>query len=172
MFCILKMRKCILPTFQNITQIVKTIYLFNNSKRRRIALSCRRKIISIIERNNFKNKGDFYCLVCLNSLRTKKNLNRTHKKVCENKDCCNIVMPSEETKKSEFNQYHKFDKVPFIIYADLECLIEKIDRCKNNRGNSCTTKVCEHVPSGFSMSTTFSFRGLENKHDVCKDTIV
>ena len=81
-------------------------------------------------------------------------------------------MPSEETKKWEFNQYHKFDKVPFIIYADLECLIEKIDRCKNNRGNSCTTKVCEHVPSGFSMSTTFSFRGLENKHDVCKGTIV
>ena len=101
-----------------------------------------------------------------------KKLNRTHKKECENKDCCNIVMPSEETKISEFNQYHKFDKVPLIIYADLECLMEKIDRFKNNRGNSCTTKVCEHVPSGFSMSTTFSFRGLENKHDVCKGMIV
>ena len=81
-------------------------------------------------------------------------------------------MPSEETKISEFNQYHIFDKVPFIIYADLECLIEKIDRCKNNPENSCTTKVGEHVPSGFSMSTIFSFRGLENKHDVYKGTIV
>ena len=101
-----------------------------------------------------------------------KKLNRTHKKECENKDCCNIVMPSEETKISEFNQYHKFDKVPLIIYADLECLMEKIGRCKNNRANSCTTKVCEHVPSGFSMSTIFSFRGLENKHDVYKGTIV
>ena len=28
---------------------------------------------------------------------------------------------------SEFNQYKKFDKARFIIYADLECLIEKID---------------------------------------------
>ena len=32
-------------------------------------------------------------------------------------------MPSEDTEILEFNQYQKFDKVPFIIYADLECLI-------------------------------------------------
>ena len=29
----------------------------------------------------------------------------------------------------------------------------KIDRCKNNPQNSCTTKVSEHVSSGSSMST-------------------
>ena len=40
--------------------------------------------------------------------------------------------PSEDTKILEFNQYKKSEKVPFIIYADLECIIEKIDGCKNN----------------------------------------
>ena len=35
-------------------------------------------------------------------------------------------MPSEDTKMLEFNQYQKFDKVPLIIYADLECIVEKI----------------------------------------------
>ena len=39
-------------------------------------------------------------------------------------------MPSKDTKILEFNQYQKSDKAPFIIYADLECVIEKIDRCK------------------------------------------
>ena len=39
-------------------------------------------------------------------------------------------MPSEDTKILEFNEYQKCDKAPFIIYADLECLIRKIDRCK------------------------------------------
>ena len=29
-----------------------------------------------------------------------------------------------------FNQYKNFDKAPFVIYTDLECLIEKIDGCK------------------------------------------
>ena len=41
-------------------------------------------------------------------------------------------MPSEETKILEFNKYCKSDKTPFIIYADLESLIKKIDKCKDN----------------------------------------
>ena len=74
-------------------------------------------------------------------------------------------MPSEDTKVLEFDQYQKSDKVPFIIYPDLECTIEKIDGCKNNPENSSTTKVSEHIPSSFSMSTISSFRSIENKHD-------
>ena len=75
-------------------------------------------------------------------------------------------MPSEDTKILEFNQYQKSDKAPFIIYADLECIIEKIDGCKNNPENSSTTNSSKHIPSGFSMSTISSFRSIENKYDV------
>ena len=50
-------------------------------------------------------------------------------------------MPFEDIKILEFNQYQKSDKAPFVTYADLECLIEKIDRCKNNPENSFTTKI-------------------------------
>ena len=75
-------------------------------------------------------------------------------------------MPSEDTKILKFNQYQKSDKAPFIIYADLDCIIEKIDGCKNNLENSSTTEVSEHTLSRFSMSTIYSFRSIENKHDV------
>ena len=75
-------------------------------------------------------------------------------------------MPSEDTEILEFNRYQKSDKALFIVYADLECIIEKIDGCKNNPENSSTTKVSEHIPSRFSMSTIYSFRSKENKHDV------
>ena len=70
-------------------------------------------------------------------LEQKANLNRI--RVCETKDFCNVIMSSKDTEILEFNQYQKFDKVPFIIYADLECIIEKIDGCKNNSENSSTT---------------------------------
>ena len=50
-------------------------------------------------------------------------------------------MPSEGTKILKFNQYQKYDKVAFIIYANLECTIEKIDGSKNNTENSSTAKV-------------------------------
>ena len=77
-------------------------------------------------------------------------------------------MHSEDTKILEFNQYQKSDKAPFVIYAGLECLIEKIDRCKNNHENSFTTKVGKHIPSGFSMSTISLFKSIENRHDACR----
>ena len=74
-------------------------------------------------------------------------------------------MLSEDNEILEFNEYQKSDKTPFIICADLECRIEKIDGCKNNSENSFTTKIRKHIPSGFSMSTISSFRNIENKHD-------
>ena len=71
-------------------------------------------------------------------------------------------MPFENTKILEFHQYQKSDKATFIIYARiiylsiyLECIIEKIDGCKNNSENLSTKKVSEHMPSGFFMSTIF-----------------
>ena len=112
-----------------------------------------------------QNNGDFYCLSCLHSFKTKIKLG-LHKNVCENKDFRNVIMPSEDTKILEFNQNQKSDKAPFIIYVDLECIIEKIDGCKNNPENSSTTKLSEHIPPGFSISTIHSFRSIENKHGV------
>ena len=70
-----------------------------------------------------------------------------------------VKIPSEDTSQ-------KPDKEPFILYADLECIIQKIDGCKNNPENSSTTKVSEHIPSGFSMYKISSFRSIENTHDV------
>ena len=60
-------------------------------------------------------------------------------------------MPSEDTEILELNQYKKSDKPLFIIYADLECLREKIDGCKNNSENSFTTKLGKHIPFRLSM---------------------
>ena len=39
----------------------------------------------------------------------------------------------------------------------------KLDECKNNPENSSKTKVGEHIPCGYSISTTFA--GVENKHE-------
>ena len=44
--------------------------------------------------------------------------------------------------------------MPYIIYADLRSLIKKIDRCANNPEHSSTTKIGEHIPCGYLMSTT------------------
>ena len=136
-------------------------YPFNDFKWRKTALSCSKKLSALLRGITSKNNDGFYFLNCLHSFRTKNKL-EPHKKVCEKKNFCNIVLPSEDTEILELNQYQKSDKVPFIIYADLQCIIEKIDECKNNPENSSTTKVSKHISSDSSVSTIFSFRSIEN----------
>ena len=73
-------------------------------------------------------------------------------------------MPSEKDNILEFNQYVKSDKMPYIVYADIESLIKKIDECANNPENSSTTKKGEHIHCVYSMSTIWVFDHIENKH--------
>ena len=58
----------------------------------------------------------------------------------------------------------KSDKMPYIIYADIELLITKIDECVNNLKKLSTVKVGEHIPCGYSKSTIWGFDHIENKH--------
>ena len=91
------------------------------------------------------NKGDFYCLNCFQSYTTENRLKK-HKRVCENHDYCYVEMPEEENKILKYNQEEKSMNVPFIIYADLECLLEKMNTCHNNPDESSTTKINKHTP--------------------------
>ena len=126
-----------------------------------------KKLSALLRGITSKKNGDFYCLNCLHPYRTKNKL-EYHKKVCGNKDLCNVIMRSEDTKILEFNQCQKSDKAPFIIEAVFECMIEKIGGCKSNPENSSTKKVSKHIPSGFSISTISLFRSTQNKYDVSR----
>ena len=57
----------------------------------------------------------------------------------------------------EFNQYMKSDKMPYNIYAEIESLVKKVDGCANEPENSSTTKIDEHIPYGYLMSTIWAF---------------
>ena len=56
-------------------------------------------------------------------------------------------------------------KMPFIIYADLESLLEKMSTCHNNPEKSPTTKIDEHTTSGYSLFTIFLFDLSKSKLD-------
>ena len=58
-------------------------------------------------------------------------------------------MPNEDNKISKYNNGEKSLKVPFIIYADLECLLEKMHSCQNNLEESHTQRENKHIPSSY-----------------------
>ena len=106
--------------------------------------------------------GDFYCLNCFCAYST-KNKFEAHKKIWENHDYCHVEMPTKDNNTIKYNQGEKFMKLPFTIYADLECLLEKMSTCQNNPNESATTKINKHTPSGYSLFTHCSFDNSKNK---------
>ena len=58
----------------------------------------------------------------------------------------------------------KSDKISCIIFADIESLIKKIERCESNPESSSTRKIGEHIPCGYSILTIYAFDHLENEN--------
>ena len=74
-------------------------------------------------------------------------------------------MPKEDNKIPKYNHGEKSMKVIFIIYSDLESLLEKMNTCHNNTKKSSTTKANKHTPSGYSLFTHCLFDATKNKLD-------
>ena len=109
-----------------------------------------------------KHDGDFYYLNCFDSY-SKENKLKNHKHVCENHDRCCVETPKED-KIFKYNHGEKSMKVPFIIYADMVFLVEKMSTCHNPKKSS-TTKISKHTPSGCSLFTHCRFDTIKNKFD-------
>ena len=63
----------------------------------------------------------------------------------------------------KYNYGEKSIRVLFIIYADLECLLEKMHSCQNNPEKSYTEKKTKHTSYGYSLFTNCSFNAAKNK---------
>ena len=74
-------------------------------------------------------------------------------------------MPNEDNKIMKYNQGEKSIRSPIIIYADLECLLEKISTCYNNLEESSTTEINKHARYGYSLFTHRSFDKIKDKLD-------
>ena len=99
--------------------------------------------------NKTKCKGKkYFCKSCLQCFGREKILSE-HKKDC-------LVINSKQIVKLEsgfisFKNYSKQMSVPFKIYADFECILEKVDgdiECSSN--SSYIRKYQNHVPCSFA----------------------
>ena len=127
-----------------------------------MALSCIKSISILLRGITSNNHGDFYCLNCLHSYKTKQKLKK-HEKVCNNHNYCYVKMSNEFQKILKYHPVEKSLKFPFMINVDLESLPEKIDSCQNDPRKSSTEKKDKHKPSGYSRITCCSFDTSKNK---------
>ena len=123
-----------------------------------------KKLSALLRGITSNHKEHFYCLNCFWAYTT-ENKPENHKKLCENHGYCCIEMSNEDNKILQYNHREKSMRAPFIIYADLEFLLEKMSTCYDSLKKSSTTKINKHAPSDYSLFTYCSFDTTKNKLD-------
>ena len=53
-------------------------------------------------------------------------------------------------------------KVPFIMYADFESLLEPIQGSSKDPSGPCTTAINNHIPSGWCVYSEFAYGKVQN----------
>ena len=90
-----------------------------------------------------------FCMFCLQCFSSEEVLNN-HKNNCIiiNGEQA-IKMPDKNNNTLKFNNFHKQQPVPFVIYADFEAITEKISGCQPNNNKSFTEAYQKHTDCGF-----------------------
>ena len=95
----------------------------------------------------------FFCERCPQGF-SSQNVLKDHLSYCRGIKCRpenKIEMPKECKNILKFENYQNQMKVPWIIYADFESLVEKIYGGKPDPSGSSTTKTEVHMPCGFGF---------------------
>ena len=119
----------------------------------------------LLRRVTSNHDGDFYCMSCFHSICSDNSL-RKHKRLCGNHNYCNVDMPEKNKNKLKYRYGEKLLKAPFIIYADLECLLKKEQSCQNNPKTSYSLDlICS-----FDKTKTrhYLYRGKDCIENFCK----
>ena len=104
--------------------------------------------------------GDFYCLNCFHSYTTHNKVKK-HERVCNNHDYCRVDMPKEHEKIKKLPG-EKSLNVPFIVYADLECLLKKCDLITIIL-KILTSEKSKRKPSGYAWCSLCWFDDMKNR---------
>ena len=131
-----------------------------------------KRLSALLKGITLKHVGDFilfsFVFNCFHSYTTENKL-KQHENVCKNHVYFYVEMPKEDNKILKYNPGEKSMKVSFVIYADLEPLLEKISACHSNPKKSSTTKINKHTASGYSLFTCCSFGNTKNRLDYYRD---
>ena len=108
----------------------------------------KKSLSRLLSSQTSKHKGKkYFCLRCLNHFGSQKVLDK-RLEYCGKHEAVKIKMP-DEGKMLKFKNYHRSEKVPFIVYADFECFIKPIQTCDLNPESSYTKQYQKHEPSHF-----------------------
>ena len=102
-----------------------------------------------------------FCMQCLQCFSSDRVLNN-HKENCIQVNGTQAIkMPDKDNNILKFNNFHKQQPVPFVIYADFEAITEKVQGCQPDIDKSYTEAYQRHTDCGYGYKVVCCY---DDKH--------
>ena len=140
------------------SRVANLMLITDNNKKHYVAIKSLSKLLS--SNNNKKKKAQYFCTNCLQGFNEASSRDE-HYLYCRSKEAVRIEMPNKKPIVKYSNGQYQF-KVPFMMYADFESTLEKVEGASDNPNVSSTRDVNVHKQSGWCIYSKFAYGVVDN----------
>ena len=138
-------------------RVVNLMIIKDGDKRHYVAIKSLERLLS--KMNSKHNPTQHVCTNCLQGFSDVQSRD-DHYEYSRSNESVRIEMPTRNPIVEYSKGQHQF-KVPFIMYADFESILEPIQGVSNNPNLSSTRGVNVHKPSGWCLHSKFAYGNVE-----------
>ena len=132
---------------------VNLMILEDGEKKHYVAIKSLERLLS--KTNSKHNPKQHFCNNCLQGFFDVTSRDN-HYEYCRSNESVRIEMPTRNPRAEYSKGQHQF-KVPFVMYADFESILEPIRGVSNNPNQSSTRGINAHKPSGWCLHSKFAY---------------
>ena len=124
-------------------RVVNQMIIEDEDKKHYVAIKSLERLLSM--QNSKHKESQYFCDNCLQGFKNIESRD-DHYEYCRSNESVRIEMPTRNPIVEYSNGQHQF-KVPFVMYADFESILEPIQGVSNDPNTSSTRGVNVHKPS-------------------------
>ena len=139
-------------------RVANLMLIMEHNNKHYIVIKSLRRLLS---RQNSKHKeSQHFCINCLQGFAEKRSRDE-NLVYCRNNEAVRIEMPNRKPIVQYSDGQYQF-KVPFMMYADFESILEPTQGASDNPNVSSTKGVNVHTPSGWCIYSKFAYGVIDN----------
>ena len=133
--------------------IINLMLITESNRKHYVAI---KSLSRLLWSQNTKHKGkEYFCMNCVQGFWEEKSRNE-HVGYCKDNESVRIEMPHKAPIVEYSDGQFQF-KVPFIMYADFESIVEPISGPGNDPRILTTRDINVHIPSGWCIHSEFAY---------------
>ena len=142
----------------NHERIINLMIISESNRKHYVAIKSLSRLLSS---ENTEHKGkEYLCNNCLQGFKEESSRDE-HIGYCIDNESVKVEMPHKNPIVQYSDGQSQF-KIPFIMYADFESILEPIQGPGNNPRISSTRGIKNHIPSGWCIRCEFAYGKVEN----------